>query len=325
MANSPKRFLGPAALVCLALVLLLVPYSQTARWQRALVDLGHAPLFFVLTWGWGRRLLKSPSGRMRLLLVGILVGGFGLLTEAAQGWVGRHPSWHDVSANLLGTTAGVLWLWGAAGSPAKIGLRILAGGLLGWGLVPPLLVLADAIGQHSQTPTLASFENRLELSRWTLQDCEIQRVQQHQTAGEWALQVDLGTGTYPGLSLEDFPPDWTPYRELGLDVTLESPSSLRLIVKLTDEIHNWEPEDRFHLEVLLRGGLNRIRIPLMFVRDAPENRRMDLSRMKMLQLFTIGPRKPARIFLDNIRLIPHPPEGTRVREDSGFPARAERD
>ncbi len=31
---------------------------------------------------------------------------------------------------------------------------------------------------------------------------------------------------------------------------------------------------------------------------------MDLARMQVLQFFTVKPLKPARIYLDNIRLIP---------------------
>ncbi len=304
----------------LAGALLLVPFSQTGRLERALVDLGHAPLFFLLAWCLGQWLLPSVSRWRALTLVWVLVAGFGFVSEFLQAWVGRHPSWRDLSANLLGTTAGVLWLKTQKSQitpSGRRGLRISAGILLALGLVPAALIIVDVILERFQRPMLASFESPLELSRWTFQDCQVRRVRKHATQGDWSLEVDLGTGQYPGLARNEVPPDWRTYRELALDVTLETPGSLLLIVKITDESHNWKTEDRFHYAVHLRRGPNRIRIPLRDVEHGPKDRLMDLSRIKMLQLFTIRPPASSRIFLDNIRLIPaHPEVEARAPEES---------
>jgi hypothetical protein len=240
---------------------------------------------------------------------------FGLVTEGVQHLVGRQASWHDVLANLLGITAGILWAESRAFAAYALRMRMLAVVLLLFAVASPLWILADATFQRWQLPVLASFESPLELSRWSVQDCQIERVQRNQTAGDWALQVDQFPSQYPGLAIREVPPDWTPFREFAFDVTLETPPSLELIVKITDQAHNWESNDRFHYQAHLKSGLNHIRIPLSEVQVAPEGRFMDLSRMQMLQLFTVRPPKPVRFYLDNIRLIPdHPDEDTVVLE-----------
>ena len=326
MRKLLQNFALPAGLIALALAVLLLPFPQTGRVPRALMDLCHAPLFFLLAWQLGRWFRFPASRWTRPILVWFLVSGFGLLSEVPQHWVGRHFSWQDVLTNLLGAAAGALWLESQFSKSRRLAFRLPAILLILLGLASPLLVLIDAGYQHRQMPTLASFEAPWELSRWTRQDCEIQRVRVHPTAGNWALQVELGTGQYPGLAIDEVPPNWTPYREFAFDVTLETPESLLLIVKITDEIHNWETSDRFHYAAELHRGLNRVRIPVENIRRAPKGRLMDLSRMKMLQFFAVRPSEPSRFYLDNIRLLPnHPEEDTLVRETKGSLLPASRD
>jgi hypothetical protein len=76
-----------------------------------------------------------------------------------------------------------------------------------------------------------------------------------------------------------------------------------LILKITDEAHNWESDDRFHYQAQLHSGLNRIRISMRQIERAPNGRFLNLKRMALLQFFTVQPHSPARMYLDNIRLI----------------------
>ena len=77
---------------------------------------------------------------------------------------------------------------------------------------------------------------------------------------------------------------------------------LELIVKLQDKIHNGEVDDRFHRIVRLTPGRHEVRIPLSEVAGAPRGRRMDLTRMGMLQFFAIQPPQRRTFYLDNVRL-----------------------
>ncbi len=237
------------------------------------MDLCHAPLFALLA-GMFFGTVRSRPTQKPVWVWGLGIWGglsaFGLFAEWLQNFVGRHPSWHDAIANSLGAAAGVLSMWPDAARRRGRLFRGIAVLLLLFAWATPFWILADAAYQAWQMPVLASFEWPGELSRWAVQDCQLQRVKKHQTAGDWALQVDLKAGIYPGLEMPEVPPGWTGYRELAFDVTLESPQSLSLIVKIYDEAHNLETEDRFHYRAELTAGLNRIRIPLSEVQHAPE-------------------------------------------------------
>lgn len=240
---------------------------------------------------------------------------FGLLTEWVQQWVGRQSSWEDASANLLGATAGVLWSESRFALQGRLAFRGLAILCLLLAMAQPAWKLGDALYQVWQMPVLASFETPGEISRWALQNCQVKRVRNFSTHGEWALQVDLAPTRYAGLALNEVPPDWTGYRELALDVTLETPHPLPWIIKITDQAHNWKTEDRFESQVTLDPGRNVIRIPLREVEQAPRNRRMELSRMRMLQLFTVQPAEPVRLYLDHLRLLPADPAEDTTRPE----------
>ena len=297
-------WIWPLGLVLLALVFLLFPLSRSNRAEQALMDLCHAPLFLILagTACWSIR--RASSSRSCELGVWVFFIVFALGTEVLQHFVGRQSSYLDAIANGLGTTAGCLWMGTSFDRYGRWSLRFLAVFLIVAAMARPLWVLADVVYQQQQMPVLASFEFAWELSRWSVQDCRIERVPHHRTHGEWSLQVDFETGMYPGLAIPEVPADWTPFRELTFDVTLETPETLPLIVKITDEAHNWESDDRFHYQAQLHSGLNRIRIPMRQIERAPNGRFLNLKRMALLQLFTVQLHSPARMYLDNIRLIP---------------------
>lgn len=294
------------ALTALLALMLTVPLPESRRELTALGDLAHGPAFAVFAVlvlrVFPRRLLRSDV--QTVLTVWTLVVGFGCLTEALQGLVGRNPSWRDVLANALGAGAGLLWA--ETGTTASRGLRagILAacGFMLAVAVLGPSLVLTDACLQRIEMPQVASFERPLELSRWTARECRIGRVRGHATHGSWALRMDLQPGLYPGAALSCPLPDWSRYEELVLDLELNIGPPLDLIVKITDAQHNGEYHDRFHRTVRLQGGKQQVCIALSEVAAAPRSREMDLRQISLLQLFTARLDSPRTLYLDNVRL-----------------------
>jgi len=302
MKITPLR---AAAFTLLLILLLLVPQPDHGRMLGAVGDMLHAPVFalFALVICNVLRPRGSGSNVRRGLIAWAIAAGFGAATEVLQGYVGRQPSWLDLSANLLGAAAGVLWIHRAAVASAPR-RRLTAGAVLlvavAW--VAPALVLVDTCLQQSEMPRLASFEHALELSRWSFRESRARRVSQHATHGDRALQVELLVGTYPGVSLNSPVPDWSPYDELAMDVTLPGGESLDLIVKIEDDIHNGETDDRFHRRVRFGPGRQEVRIALSDVAAAPLGRTMDLRRIRRLQIFAVRPQTTRTFYLDNVRL-----------------------
>ena len=302
--------LPTTALVSLAVVLgLLVPMPQLGRALQAALNFLHGPAFATLAvvlWLGIRG--KSPfSGIVTVLLIWFAVAGVGLLTEFSQLWLGRQPSRDDLLADLLGATAGLLWitarreangLWYCGGRrAASLSLLLIAGWF-------PLLNLFDCYRQRQQMPILASFEDWLEMSRWTHSEGEsrLKRDPLHVTHGIWSIRIDFTSGKYPAATLRWPVSDWLNYNLLLFDVYLEGPDEMRLIVKVEDRFHNKQPSNRFHRSILLNPGPQTVRIPLAEIASAPQQRLLDLQQVTRLQFFTVRPKTSRTLYLDNIRL-----------------------
>ena len=310
MKITPLR---AAAFTLLLILLLLVPQPQHGRMIGVVGDLLHAPIFAVFAVVIWKVLRPRVSGsNFPLGLVAIaLAAVFGAATEALQALVGRYPSWLDLSSNVLGAAAGVLCMQRTAMASAGRRRRFATGAVLllavAWAV--PAMVFVDACRQRYEMPRLASFEHALELTRWRRQESRVRRVSEHATHGDRALRVELLAGTYPGVSLESPVADWSQYDELALDVTLPTGGPLDLpakpldvIVKIEDEMHNYETDDRFNRRVRLHPGRQEVRIALSDVAAAPRQRELDLRQIKRLQIFAVRLKATRTFYLDNIRL-----------------------
>lgn len=290
----------------IAVVLLLMPIQVATREGRSLMDAAHAPLFAVLTllmmWQLGGAANDRP-GR-RAIAIWLAIVGFSGIMELAQNLSGRSASWADLLANLLGATAGLALsaIPRTRGSVRRGALVVVAGVILAAAWYRPGLVFADVYRQWRQFPQLADFEDPRELMRWYFQGSRAQRSRDFATSGEWGLRIDLEPCQYPGATLHWPPADWTGYRTLVIDLKLSPGPPLELIVKVQDRRHNNEYEDRFERPFRLTAGTHELRIPLDELKAAPVDRPMDLSRIAVLQFFSVDLKSPRTIFLDNIRL-----------------------
>ncbi len=298
--------LGALAYACLLVYLLLMPLQAQTRGLRAFYDLLHAPCFAILALAGCLAVEQRFSQHRGRVTLGVWLAiiSLGLTIEWFQDSIGRSASWVDAVSNVLGASAGCLaYLSHGSRNPrTRFGLPLLAITLLFAAVAEPLQVLSDVAVQMAEMPLLASFEYDGELSRWLVRESRCRRVPQHATAGQWALQVQLKPGKYPGVIFQHPPRDWSGYSALAMDITLAGPGPLRLVIKVQDIGHDGETDDRFHRRVLLKPGRQTIRIPLDEIRQAPHTRQLDVSQIRLLQLMTIRPQTPRSYFLDNMRL-----------------------
>jgi VanZ family protein len=283
---------------------LLAPLPR-GRFMDALTDLGHAPLFAVLAAWTATRLRRSGFG-----LPGALGAAWaaavaaGVAVEALQALVGREASAGDVWADAVGALAGIL----AAAAREGVGRPVLltAGAVLTAlaGMAWPGLRLLDVLRQRLQPGRLASFEDALELDRWSFTDSRASRARDHATEGRFALRLELAPGRYPGAGLDSLAPDWSGHSRLRADVYLEGDAPLDLRVKVEDERHTGQLSDRFQRVVRLEPGPSRIEIPLSDVAAGPQGRRLDLGHVAQLRFFAVDLSARRVLFLDNVALVP---------------------
>lgn len=285
--------------------LLLVPIPDGGRAMSTVPDLAHSPLFAVLAALLLGLVDRRVSNRgLAALAAWAVVVGFGTGMEVLQKAVGREFSRQDMLANAFGAAAGVLWMR-AAGARSRgvcLGLWCAGGLLLAAGVVRPLLLLADVCRQRFEMPQLASFEDPLELTRWSARGARLQRVRRHATDGSWSLRVELRGGRFPGATMLWPVPDWSGAEELRLDLVLEHGPPLDLVVSVEDARNNGRYDDRFHRAFELTPGTRRVRIALADVAAAPRGREMDLHRIDKLRLVAIRPGRSRAFYVDNVRL-----------------------
>lgn len=297
------RLSSVVAFIAVWTSLLLLPLPQLGRAGATFLDLAHAPACAMLAVVI-HLFLRSRGATFRThLAVFALLLVFCAGTEVAQGWIGRDSNWWDLLSNVLGTCIGSSWFLLGPRRSLLVGLSCL---LLTVAWARPSAVLYDGVLRHRQFPTVASFEQPVELLRWHALDAEMQRTSQHVAEGKRALKVTLCPGTYPGVILFEPYPDWRAYDQLEMSIWLEGEEPFELWIKIEDEEHDGAYQDRFHEKLVLQPGDNHIRTLLSKVRTAPATREMNLSQISVLQLFAVKLTQSRTMFVDHIRVTNSP-------------------
>ncbi len=304
--QRPNHALAIAALTTVAVVgLLMIPLPPLGRVSEAGLNLLHAPVFAGLTVLFLKAIARgrSSSSGAAILMASGAAFSLGVAMEFAQTLVGRQADWLDVWANTWGIAAGILWF---ESSKTRKSTRLIAGfaaaGLLIVASWQPLESLLDVVLQKRELPLLGSFETDRELTRWAGYESNLERTQLNATHGDWALQVDLEPGVYPGAALRWPAPDWSAYDCLSFDIALAAGEPLDVIVKVEDQAHDGQYEDRFHQVVHLLPGQQHVEIDLSDVAQAPATRTLDLRQVSLLQFFVVRPSAPRTFYIDNVRL-----------------------
>ena len=324
--DSPKNGrLVPIAGVVLALLLgmgLVLPLPQlpVSGFGRALsvfFDTMHGPAFALFAAILVFALQKRTTLQNRTVAIGVwvfVVGG-GCLVEIVQSFIGRSASWHDVVANTLGVTAGILWAMTRTSRSRHIRRRATAVAILlrCMAAVHVPLALADCLFQQMEKPMLASFERPLEMIRWEAYDCKMSRVTEHATHGRFAIRLDPGEKENCGIFGRGLLHDWSDYKTLAFDITVDDDNvhenahgsaEVKFFVQIRDAAgtRTRDPSDRYERPFRLGRGSHEIKIPLADVADAPKGRKMDFSRISLLHFALVDLDRPCVLYIDNLRL-----------------------
>ncbi len=298
------------ALAVTGLTTLLFVGGPGGDWPRSLRhlwDLGHVGLFGLAT------LLALRGGLAGWSLprqTGAILGGalfLGAATEWLQRGSDRSASMGDLQRDLIGAALVLAFVspavarlprWRRGAARAAV---LLA---LGWQVAPMLRATADELASRHDFPVLAGFERPFEVERWR-GSAKFQVAAAPARSGRHSLRVDLGTSTYSGVTLAEFPGDWTGHRELVFSVFNPDTDPLELVCKVNDREHRQRghrSEDRFNRRLTVAPGWNDFTISLEEIRAAPLEREMDLTQVATLQLFAVRLPKPRTIYLDQVML-----------------------
>lgn len=302
---------GLVAVIGVLIVLLFVggPDSQDRRLYQAFWDLGHVPLFALLTFVACRLpvFARSPvPGLLVACTLLTLVAGFAI--EWAQPLMGRSFEYADVLSDLLGSYIGLslyLAMKPSLTLAGRSGLYVLMVLLALVSLKPMAFALADEYVMREEFPILADFETPFELSRWENNLAQLQITHEQARYGEKSMRVDFTPGEYPDITLLDFPGNWRDFKSIRFSVFSTLPASIQMELKIYDDQHaasGYKYADRFNRELIINPGWNDIEVRMEDVWEAPHERRMELENIAGLSLFIEQLEQPAVFYFDALRL-----------------------
>lgn len=130
-----------------------------------------------------------------------------------------------------------------------------------------------------------------------------ERSRDHATHGKWSLRVEMyPPETYPGLGLADLRGSWKGTRLVRLDMFNPGIQPVNVTFRIDDRKDNPPYEDRINRSVVLNPGMNHITIDFTTARTSGTGRLLKPQDICAFMFFTVSPRAPVTIFVDNIRL-----------------------
>lgn len=271
---------------------------------KAAWNLGHI-LFFALL-----MLAVQPqqwfSGWRLWLVVSAVVIVVGVAIEWLQGNVGRQSDWHDIFRNLIGTWLALAWMKRPSANTRKAIVRWLLRLTAVVLLVAELKAVADVAQLQyrisHQLPTLYDFSASEPSLYWR---GNVHRTKDHASGEDFSLRVNLGTNFYAGAALDNLPGDWREYDALQVAIYNPEATTLEMTLRVNDVVHDRSKSsysDRYNTRLPLDPGLNRFRIPLSEIRNAPQTRTMDMHEIRRLVIFTTQLKQARQIYLLQLAL-----------------------
>jgi hypothetical protein len=248
----------------------------------------HVPAFAWLTLLF--RNLIARTGWLHAAIASVLTAG---AVEVIQSLTARSPSWTDFGLGLLGTllVPWGLWLRSRCNRVAA-GVVIAFPAILLTGL-PILGVVAVRAALTQDLPRLGFSPERGWSAAWHPQDGTITKTVPAPSGV--ALRVEASAGSYRGVSFLPGSQNWSAYAKLELRIWNPGPAfslGLRIEDQQSGKIH----AQRFNGVFEIPPGRSEQSLSLDEVAKGPEDRTLDLRRIRRLALFT-AENEPPRTFV----------------------------
>lgn len=290
------------------------PDDYASRSYKETWNLGHILYFALLplvVCSYPR--LRTASDKTQALLSISLAAVIGTLVEILQGGFNRNMDIADIQRDLVGAAAAVIFLLPIRKKFPKSAVILLRVGfclVMAAQLHPVAVAIVDEHQARCDFPMLSDFQTSFQFGRWhTIDNTTYAVAKNIGKSGNFALQIDLTTSEYTGVRLKYFPSNWVTYQKFQFRALNPSMQSLPLTCRVQDEQYTNGAKDRFKKKMLISPGWNTITIDMSEIRQAPDTRLMDLTRIREIGFYAVRITRPVRIYLDDVKLIgrPHGP------------------
>lgn len=120
--------------------------------------------------------------------------------------------------------------------------------------------------------------------------------------GARSLRIEMYPSLYPGVSFKLEDKNWGFYSTLALEIDNPQTEVIEMTVRIDDSESADSYEDRFNKLLVLKPGINRIRLSLTSLVTSGTHRPMNLGNISKFMIFVVNPQKRLVVYMDNIRL-----------------------
>lgn len=299
----------------------MVHLPSDGRFWRVLENTGHFPLFGAITlasWFIFRKMNvdRSRSSLSCYFYAFAFAALLGVLTEIVQGLTGRDAEVGDFLMDCLGAIAFLGFItffdqklrpyWTRCSSIIRILAKVSALLLLAPAIIPPTLSGASYFLRNRAFPVVSDAgswwaRQFLEPSNSRLSTAPLPRDSK-MSGSKKSLQLTMQQAEYSGLALSEPYPDWTGYHWLRFQIYLESADSLMLVVRIEDDKHNGDYDDRYNARIALAPRDNEVVIAIERIAHGPIRRILDVRHIRRLMIFAHELKCPTTIYLGAFRL-----------------------
>lgn len=282
------------------LLLMPLPDAWHHGWRSKLLDLGHVPLFLVMTiilgWFWQR------NWWLAAFIATVLAGG----AELIQGYFDRNGDWEDFWRGVIGIAIALIAVqaWSHRQSPVRLSLAaLLTLFLLAWPLIDLYGIFLDLRDRRSASPVLADFGNQRQMSKWLMRQANLYRIPDPERPGHWIARLEFlpGAEPFPGAMLFPATHDWSAYQRLCCRFSVVG-EPLHLAIMFRDFRFEGSRSDRYEYSETYAVGSHVVELDLKDTSRGPWPNPLDLSNICLLQLFIENPKKPRSVLIDGIWL-----------------------
>ena len=284
------------------------PDYHSQRSFKALWNIGHLiyfALFPLLLFLVGSVKQLKPIHQVMIIIGLTLV--LGVLVELFQYGFDRTPDMADIFRNFIGASIAICFMLPIRKAVPKVPMRILITILIilaGLQFYPMAIALVDEHHASRDFPILSDFQTHLQIHRWT-GDAVITVENDIGRKNNQAMRADLTTQLYSGVALKYFPGNWQHYQWFQFRIYNPSKDVISITCRIHDKTHIkgvQQYKDRFNTTHSFPNGWSTITISLDEIRQAPDERQMDLGQIYGVGFFASQLAYPRTIYIDDVRL-----------------------
>lgn len=306
IAQQKNRGLGLILIIaCVFLFFLVKPDYYSNRIVHLLLDSGHILFFYIFSIWFASGIGELPAHRQLAATI-VFTAAIGTLIEVGQHYIGRSASLHDVYRDVLGATFYCVIYLNKKQNKHNHYFKFIFLFVLTLIMVDQrklFIALKLEIEMYKNFPALVSFNSPYALANW---DGEKLQILENTVDSKYYIKAKLEAAKpYSTLTLKHFVKNWEDYNYLEIYLYLPSNNALNICFKITDRQHNRENptyQNRFNFCQNIHSGLNHFKIPLIEIETSPLKRKLDLSDLSEVTIFSKNLKVDKNIYIYSIEL-----------------------